>query len=74
MTRSLGDIRMKKFGVISEPSSMTELPLGDPDYARITRINHSTDAFFRVCKYLTKFRIPKILSSNCGYPKKVSAF
>ena len=51
MTRSLGDIRMKKFGVISESSSMSDLPLGDPDYARITRINHSTDAFFRVCKY-----------------------
>jgi len=48
MTRSLGDIRMKKFGVISEPSSMTELPLGDPDYARITRINHSTDALLTI--------------------------
>ena len=56
MTRSLGDLRMKKFGVISEPSSMTDLPLGDPDYARITRINHSTDAFFRVCKYFCEIQ------------------
>jgi len=45
MTRALGDIELKAFGISSEPSTSDELPKGDPAYARLTRINHNNDSF-----------------------------
>ena len=48
MTRALGDVAMKDYGIISEPCSMKDLPIGDHDYARITRIDHTSDAFLTI--------------------------
>jgi len=45
MTRAIGDIELKKFGIISEPSTCEDLPIGDPKYSRLTRINHNNDSF-----------------------------
>ena len=48
MTRALGDILMKPYGIISEPSCMSDLPMGDRDYARISRVDHNSDAFLAI--------------------------
>jgi len=45
MTRALGDLKLKEFGISPEPSSSEELPKGDPAYARLSRINHNNDSF-----------------------------
>merc|ERR1712037_233433 len=45
MTRAIGDVQLKKYGITAEPCSFEELPIGDPDYARITTVNHNCDAF-----------------------------
>ena len=48
MTRALGDVEMKKYGISPLPSSMDDLPCNDPAYARIRRISHSRDAFLTI--------------------------
>lgn len=45
MTRSIGNVQMKQYGISAEPSSVEDIPHGNPDYARITTVNHSCDAF-----------------------------
>lgn len=45
MTRAIGDLNLQKYGIISEPSTYEDLPKGDTNYARLTRINHNNDSF-----------------------------
>jgi len=48
MTRALGNISRKPYGIISQPSTMADLPTANRDFARITRISHNQDAFIAI--------------------------